>query len=140
MTTFSRVGGANFSPLNNIPWSQGESAPLWASSNGGRTWDIQAGIPRPGANVGGILDQTIAYNSGGSALYGAFLGGELPINSTDRPPDTVYVRSTTDPYTAFGGAHVHIHTPGGSDQESHRRSAVSAGGHHRNERLSFRRL
>jgi hypothetical protein len=72
-------------------WSSTQGAPLWISGDGGLTWDQRFGIPEPEPGAFGPADQTLAYNSDGSALYGAFLGGSRFLST--------YVQATPDPLT-----------------------------------------
>ena len=77
ITTFSRVNGA--SPgLNAWGTDTDNVAPTWVTTNSGATWTQQANVPQPAANVIGPLDQTLAYNTNGAQVYGAFLGGTTP--------------------------------------------------------------
>jgi hypothetical protein len=77
-------------------WSSTRGAPLWVSGDGGLTWDQRFGIPEPEPGAFGPADQTLAYNSDGSVLYGAFLGGSRFLST--------YVQATPDPLTADFGS------------------------------------
>lgn len=105
LTTFSRTDGTRITSVADLPWSVGQAAPVWVSANGGLTWGAQGRIPVPAPGTQGPLDQTIAYNPNGSALYGAFLA-----------QTAFYVRSTPNPAaTDFGGGSTFT-SPGLPDQ------------------------
>jgi hypothetical protein len=93
LTTFTRSDGATISSVAGLPWSVGQAAPVFVSSNGGLSWSLQARVPVPPGGAVGPLDQTIAYTTDGSALHGAFLTSKA-----------FFVPATPDPATTnFSG-------------------------------------
>lgn len=81
ITTFSRVDGRTIRNGNQSdnPWSGVTKAPIWISSNDGRTWSVQDRMPKPDVIVKeGPLDQTLAYKVDGTGLYYVGLGGNRP--------------------------------------------------------------
>ena len=87
-------------------WSSDRGAPIWISGQDGGIWDQRFGIPEPEPGAFGPADQTIAFNSDGSRLYGTFLGGVRFLSA--------YVRATPDPLTTdFTGNYA---ITGGVDQ------------------------
>ncbi len=47
------------------PWGPGEKAPIWRSSDGGRTWRKERMLPQIDPGFGGPADQQLAFSSGG---------------------------------------------------------------------------
>jgi hypothetical protein len=96
ITTFSRVNGGIWDPTMGAAWGQDMGvAPVWVSTNSGRSWNVMGRVLQPAAMVTGPGDQTLAYNSDGSQLYGVFLANNI---------NRIYVRSTANPnLNNFGG-------------------------------------
>jgi hypothetical protein len=104
ISTYSRTGGQAFSQdnLSSGAWGLDRVDPLWVSTNGGSTWNQKDANPKPPGSGNGPGDRTLAYNSTGSQLYGAFL--ESNRNTFD-------VRSTPNPSTTtFGGGSIYTST------------------------------
>jgi hypothetical protein len=103
ITTFSRTDGRTLAP-NHSAWGDDRNSPVFVSSTGGRLWTSRSMNPEPTTyngdtvkRVTGPWDQTVAFNSNGSTLYGGFLS---TITKTDDTTlDRIYLRSAANPTT-----------------------------------------
>src|SRR5262249_55711320 len=110
--TYSRIHGETILSLpRDNSWQADGVAPFWVSTSTGRTWEVRGILPQPAPGALGPGDPTLAYNSDGSLVYGAFLSGNTR---------SVFIRSSPDPHTTdFEGGSTLLSGPNfGLDQPS----------------------